>query len=313
MSTPTGPDLLIVGAARSGTTNLAARLSRHPDVVAPSTKEPNFFSLFYDRGFGWYESLYEPLSGGRVRIDSSVTYGYPRFAAALTRVHEVSPHAKYVYVVRQPVERTYSQYCQEVLYLQGYGGSLTFGEAVDQHEDFASASDYALVLENLRVTVPRDHLLVIPFEVVVDCLDGKLEQRLWRWVGLDPVPPEQLAAETTTLYTNERTVISNRMLRHAFNWVRRRRLWPRVRSAIGHDRMRRIRRRITSSDSIPTLEEALETCDPAVRERLDQQLVTAREAVAATLREQDERLGTDWQERCSWLTGSLPVDVQAPR
>ena len=44
-----GPDLAIVGSARSGTTFLAAQLAEHPSIDAGAVKEPNFFSREYGR------------------------------------------------------------------------------------------------------------------------------------------------------------------------------------------------------------------------------------------------------------------------
>ena len=38
------PNFLIVGAAKSGTTSLHAYLSRHPDVLMSTPKEPKYFS-----------------------------------------------------------------------------------------------------------------------------------------------------------------------------------------------------------------------------------------------------------------------------
>src|SRR3712207_3523080 len=44
-ATPLGyPDIVLAGAARSGTTFLAARLSRHPAIDGGAVKEPDFFS-----------------------------------------------------------------------------------------------------------------------------------------------------------------------------------------------------------------------------------------------------------------------------
>ena len=39
------PSFLILGAAKSGTTSLAAYLGQHPDVFVPAKKEPNYFAL----------------------------------------------------------------------------------------------------------------------------------------------------------------------------------------------------------------------------------------------------------------------------
>ena len=45
------PNLLIVGAAKSGTTSLFNYLSQHPDIFMSSNKEPHFL-INKEIGFG---------------------------------------------------------------------------------------------------------------------------------------------------------------------------------------------------------------------------------------------------------------------
>ncbi|MEP7334973.1 MAG: hypothetical protein ABI717_04260 [Actinomycetota bacterium] len=44
MSDAVGPNLFVVGAAKSGTTSLWAHLDAHPDIYMSHPKEPHFFS-----------------------------------------------------------------------------------------------------------------------------------------------------------------------------------------------------------------------------------------------------------------------------
>ena len=94
-----GPDLAIVGSARSGTTFLAAQLAEHPSIDAGAVKEPNFFSREYGRGHEWYESLYEPRREGVYRLDASTSTTFPQFPEALSRLAAAAADA---FVVRVP-------------------------------------------------------------------------------------------------------------------------------------------------------------------------------------------------------------------
>jgi hypothetical protein len=52
--TDDGPDVIIEGAARSGTTSLYRWLDAHPEVTMAKGKEVRFFDRHYDRRWEWY-------------------------------------------------------------------------------------------------------------------------------------------------------------------------------------------------------------------------------------------------------------------
>jgi hypothetical protein len=132
-----GPDLVLAGAARSGTTRLAARLAHHPGIVGPSIKEPNYFSSRLDRGYEWYAGLFPSPDG--LWLDASAQYTFPSHLDALDRAAELSPQLRIIYLVRDPIPRAYSHYCQEVLYLGKHSGA-SFGAALHLSADFAGAT-----------------------------------------------------------------------------------------------------------------------------------------------------------------------------
>ena len=292
-----GPDLLLAGAARSGTTTLAAWIGRHSDVVSPSIKEPNFFSTRQDRGHAWYESLFDRRDG--TWIDASAQYSFPSHLAAPARAAELNPDVRIVYLVRDPLPRAYSHYCQEVLYL-GHHGDLDFGAALRASDDILGASDYELVLAGLTAAVPNERLLVLPFELVVN-EPARAAEAVWMFAGLAPVSPGELAAVDASLFTNERAVFASPLMRRTFKAVRTTRIYPRVRAALGSGRLRRARAFLTSDDAIPTLETALTTCSADQHAHIVSVAHRSAEAVRERLRSQDARDGTDYLSRCTWL------------
>lgn len=299
MTTPAGrgPDLLLAGAARSGTTTLAAWIGRRAEIVSPSIKEPNFFSTRLERGQAWYESLFDRPDGWW--IDASAQYSYPSHREAAMRAAELSPDLRIVYLVRDPLPRAYSHYCHEVLYM-GKHGAADFGSALRASADILGASDYGPVLAGLTEAVPDDRVLVLPFELVIGDPE-RAARTVWDFMGLPPVEADDLAEVDAELFRNERAVFSNRLARRAFKAVRTTRLYPRIRSALGAERMRRMRSRLTSEEAIPSLDTALSTCSP--QQRADIAAVAGRsaEAVGAWLERQDARLGTNLRAECAWL------------
>ncbi|MGH3473357.1 MAG: sulfotransferase family protein [Aeromicrobium sp.] len=293
-----GPDLLLAGASRSGTTTLAASIGRHPDVVSPSIKEPNFFSTRRDRGQAWYESLFGRPDG--IWIDASAQYSYPSHLAASARAAELNPDLRIVYLVRDPLPRAYSHYCHEVLYMGHYGG-VDFGSALRACDDILGASDYGRVIASLTATVSEDRLLILPFEYVVSNPERAAET-VWSFVGLPSVGPEDLVAVDTQLFTNERAVFASPLVRRAFKALRTTRIYPHVRAVLGAERIRRARARLTNN-AIPSLDAALSTCSSAQRALIAQVATRSAEDVRKCLQGQDARNGTGFVSECTWLDG----------
>lgn len=128
--TRTLPSFLIIGAAKSGTTSLAAYLGQHPEVFIPRSKEPNYFALageplalegpapphvlrhaIYNWSrTGWedYVALFDSVTDERAVGEASVRYLY--FPRAPERISEVLPEVRLVTILREPVERLYSHY-----------------------------------------------------------------------------------------------------------------------------------------------------------------------------------------------------------
>lgn len=122
------PTFLIVGAAKAGTTSLAAWLAAHPDVFIAPEKEVHFFDRSFDRGVDWYRSRF---SGARSeRAIGEATPEYMAIPEAVERMASVVPGARLIAILRNPVDRAYSQYWH-----QRTGGEerREFAEVVHAH------------------------------------------------------------------------------------------------------------------------------------------------------------------------------------
>jgi hypothetical protein len=106
------PNLVIVGAAKSGTTSLWMYLSRHPQVQMSRPKELNFFHVEanWERGLDWYASHFR-APGRAVYGEASPVYAtWPLTQGLPARMHAVIPGARLIYVVRDPIERMISNW-----------------------------------------------------------------------------------------------------------------------------------------------------------------------------------------------------------
>jgi hypothetical protein len=105
------PNLIIIGGLKCGTTSIHHYLGLHPEVQMSKPKELNFFvsELNWDLGMDWYKSRFDERFA--VRGESSPHYtNLPRFQGVAERISEHCPHAKLIYMVRDPIKRVLSHW-----------------------------------------------------------------------------------------------------------------------------------------------------------------------------------------------------------
>lgn len=169
MSNGALPTFFIIGAPKAGTTSLHHYLEQHPQIQMSAFKEPSFFAPALDpfhakRGVSRldkYEQLFDPTV--RVRGESSTNYAeYPFRQRVPERIKELVPKAKFIYLVRDPVDRTVSHY----RHLVSSSGERRSPEEIlsdlsDPRTPCVCASLYALQLELYLHHFSRERILVI--------------------------------------------------------------------------------------------------------------------------------------------------------
>lgn len=119
------PDFLVIGAAKAGTTSLYYYLMQHPRVFMPSNKEPMFF-VFDGRklenyhfagsadlprivtNLTEYMQLFQSAPASSITGEASTLYLYDKDAPA--RIAALIPKVKMIAILRNPVDRAYSQF-----------------------------------------------------------------------------------------------------------------------------------------------------------------------------------------------------------
>jgi hypothetical protein len=289
----TGPDVVVVGAARSGTTFLAAQLSAHPLIDAPAVKEPNFYSRHLDKGEAWYDDLFPPRAPGHRRLDASVSYTFPHFPDALAALAKASPSAQVVYVVRDPVARAHSHY---ELYRHYFSNepAETFGAALIANPVYLGAGDYAHWLDRILLNFPEEQVLLVPFEASTDD-DGAVLDVILNRLGLPAM--DEVAADAASTHRNDVVAFKSEFAHRIVKLVKNNPAYPKFRSLVGGERIRKVRSALTKEAPRESLDEALATCTDAQRAELDALTRRATEAVTRHLRAQDARTGLSWADR----------------
>lgn len=112
------PNFFVVGAQKCGTTSLHRYLVGHPDIYLPQIKETHFFidDEHYAKGFE-HHYLGQHFSGwAGERAVGEVDPDYMYFPYALDRIgnHLDLDELKFIFVLRNPVERAFSHYLMSV-------------------------------------------------------------------------------------------------------------------------------------------------------------------------------------------------------
>lgn len=180
------PDFIIIGAQKCGTTSLHYYFGLHPQIAMAPEKELNFFYVEknWSRGVAWYRSRFDmaaPLVG-----ETSPNYtAHPRFASVPHMAEVLPPDTKFIYVVRDPIERILSQY------VHYYAGGLEHGSLEDAlrqgdyRDDFLQRSRYYHQLSQYTALFPREQIHLIIHQDLLHRQQETLASA-FAFVGADP-------------------------------------------------------------------------------------------------------------------------------
>jgi hypothetical protein len=202
------PDVVIIGAPKAGTSALHAALAQHPQIYASPVKEPKYY-MCWDapppayRGPGdahsnqewiWrradYEALFRGAPEDAVRLESTPFYLYMR--GARRRIAEELPEAKLIVIVRDPIDRAYSNWMH--LWVDGLEPISDFVDAWHAEDRRVAAGwapfwhyqrlgRYGEQLADLFELVERERVFVLRYWQLVSHPDETLN-RVARFLGI---------------------------------------------------------------------------------------------------------------------------------
>lgn len=227
------PDYVIIGAQRSGTSTLARMLRRHPQVVwlAPA-REVHWLDAHSNEGLAWYRAHFPFEARRRSRshalglrvLAGEKTPEYLLHPTAPRRAAVALPEARFLCVLRDPVERAISHYFMNLRYgveplsfeaaldAEDARCDATF-EAVRKGErvHLGGAASYAYVrrgryleqLEQWWQHVPREQMHVLRAEDLYEQPDATF-RAVCAFLGIEARAPFGAANESTG--TNRRSM-----------------------------------------------------------------------------------------------------------
>lgn len=191
------PNLFIIGSMKSGTTSLCRLLGAHPAVFMCPVKEPCYFAdpgvlktvwraRWRDghwRNLDHYLSLFAAAGDVPYRAEASTVYSQvPVFSGVPERILASSPEAKFIYIMRDPIERTISHYLHVVRW---WGERRDILSAIRFDPHYQDVSHYARQLRAYLRHVDAHRIYTLTLESLV-AQPREQYRALCSWLGIDP-------------------------------------------------------------------------------------------------------------------------------
>lgn len=110
-----GPDFVVIGAQKSGTTSMYAYLVQHPQIHTCAKKELHYFDTYIHRGDLFYRSFFPLKSQVKTGdICGEASTGYLLHPLVPKRIKEFNSDAKIIALLRDPVDRAISSYHHQI-------------------------------------------------------------------------------------------------------------------------------------------------------------------------------------------------------
>ncbi len=214
-----GPDFVVIGAKRGGSTSLYRYLLEHPSIqpLFPGRqhiKGVHYYDSNYERGLRWYRSHFPVRADGRHRVrlgrrpavagEASPYYLFHPLAAE--RLARDFPGVRIIVNLRNPVDRAYSHYKEARFHrretltfeaalaaenerLRGEAERIAaepgYRSAAHEHLSYLAQSRYLEMLPRWFSLFPRDQLHIMVSEEFYADPEREVNEA-WRFLGLAP-------------------------------------------------------------------------------------------------------------------------------
>jgi hypothetical protein len=222
------PFAVCVGAAKAGTTTLYALMARHPEVTVSLVKETDFYynPATYRMGFETYlERYFAARPGTRMFFEADPVYMYG--LGCIDRMHACIPDARIIVMLRNPVDRAFSQYVYRMRYRR-YDESfeqmclredarIRVDEAARMEYGCLDRSRYLAQVQAILQRFPRKQVYFILFEEFVRN-QRAVFAALQRWLGLTET---DVGEARENIGGEARSVFLAQLLYHGrYRWLR---------------------------------------------------------------------------------------------
>ena len=154
------PDFLCVGFRKTGTTWLYENLYLHPDIYLPPYKNVRYFSNdFYEP----LESYARHFKAGAHKVKGDFSNSYSFISNGRVRfVRAVMPNAKLIFLLRNPVERAWSEFVHNATEQERPLDDFSSDEVATlfSKDPVVKAGGYTAILDKWLSVFPKEQVFV---------------------------------------------------------------------------------------------------------------------------------------------------------
>ena len=201
------PDFIILGVEKGGTSSLYRYLIQHPSISPTITKEINYFNKYYDRGSNWYRvcfpfkfhKYFAQTLQKKNFLTGEASIRYFDHPHAPERIKQLIPNVKFIILLRNPIDRAYSQHSMIV---RGRLEELTFEQAIKDEKERTSEEYEKMLKDKNYYSDNYFHYAYLNRGIYVD--------KLKRW--MDVFPKEQFLIMQTKDFFDDPSKIYHKTL-----------------------------------------------------------------------------------------------------
>lgn len=210
-------DFIGLGAQKSGTSWAYACLYEHPEICAP-VKEIHFFSRpRYEEGKEWYEGHFKKCGEGLFRGEFSTSYLYSEEAPG--RIYKCYPDAKLIAILRNPIDRAYSQY-RNTIKAGDISETVSFEAYMNDEQSVKKQGLYAEQLSRYLNIFPREQMLILIYEDIRKDPIAFMK-RIYEFLGVDTTFVSSMVNDEINVARTPKLILPERVMHHTAEFLRR--------------------------------------------------------------------------------------------
>lgn len=210
-------DFIGLGAQKSGTSWAYTCLYEHPQICIP-VKEIHFFSRpRYAEGKEWYEAHFKKCHEGALRGEWSTSYLYSKETPE--RIHTWYPNVKLLAILRNPIDRGYSQY-RNTIRSGEIPKTTTFDEYASREKSVWEQGRYAEQIERFLQYFPREQILILIYEDIKKNPIAFM-RRIHEFLGIEPDFVSNMIYEEVNVARTPKVILIDRVIHHVSEFLRK--------------------------------------------------------------------------------------------
>ncbi len=164
------PNFICLGVHKCGTSWLYNCLYEHPEIDIQDKIDYFYRTDRYNKGTDWYAKFFQQAAE-KISGDLSPVYFFNQtqnqVESTAQRIHRHNPNVKLIVLLRNPIDRAYSHYLQDLK--TGHLATHTsFSQAIEQQPKMLSWGRYKTHIQSFLQVFRKEQILFLVFDDIIN-------------------------------------------------------------------------------------------------------------------------------------------------